>query len=122
MTTSKRAAGDLHESKAAEYLQNQGLKLLDSNHHSRFGEIDLIMMDQKTLVFIEVRYRRNKSFGGAAISVTPAKQRKIALTASQYLQSKGKSDVPCRFDIVAVTGQQELHTQWIKNAFESPLW
>ena len=121
MNSSKRETGDLHELSAADYLQSRGLKLLASNHHSRHGEIDLIMQDQDTLVFIEVRYRRNKNFGGAAISVTPAKQKKIALTALQYLQKHKKTNTPCRFDVIAVTGQGDLEKQWIKGAFDSPL-
>lgn len=121
MADNKRSTGDLHEQQAVAYLTAKGLLLLDSNHSSRHGEIDLIMMDQDTLVFIEVRYRRNKSFGGAALSVTPAKQRKIALTALQYIQQKGKTHLPCRFDVIAVTGEKSTETEWIKNAFDSPL-
>lgn len=121
MKSSKRETGDLHEQSAADYLQSCGLKLLASNHHSRHGEIDLIMQDQETLVFIEVRYRRNKNFGGAAISVTPTKQKKIALTALQYLQKHKKTNTPCRFDVIAVTGEGTLEQHWIKNAFDSPL-
>lgn len=121
MPGSKRITGDLHERSAADFLQRQGLTLLESNHTSRHGEIDLIMQDQEVLVFVEVRYRRNNAFGGAAISVTPAKQRKIALTALAYLQRNGKTNAPCRFDIIAVTGQQVVESQWIKAAFDSPL-
>lgn len=121
MPGSKRITGDLHERSAADFLQQQGLTLLESNHHSRHGEIDLIMQDQETLVFVEVRYRRNKNFGGAAISVTPAKQRKIALTALAYLQRSRKTDAICRFDIIAINGQEILESQWIKSAFDSPL-
>lgn len=121
MTDSRRITGDLHERSAAEFLQQQGLTLLESNHHSRHGEIDLIMQDQDTIVFVEVRYRRNKNFGGAAVSVTPAKQRKIALTALAYLQRSRKTDFTCRFDVIAVTGQKVVESQWIKSAFDSPL-
>lgn len=121
MSNDKRTTGDLHEQNALDYLKGKGLKLLDSNHHSRHGEIDLIMQDKDTLVFIEVRYRRDKSFGGAALSVTPAKQRKIALTALQYIQRKGKSEMPCRFDVIAITGDNGDKSQWIKSAFDSPL-
>lgn len=121
MSGSKRITGDLHERSAADFLQKQGLKLLDTNLSSRHGEIDLIMQDKNTLVFVEVRYRRNKNFGGAAISVTAAKQRKIALTALTYLQRSGKTEMPCRFDVIAINGQEILDSQWIKNAFESPL-
>ncbi|OED40669.1 YraN family protein [Chromatiales bacterium (ex Bugula neritina AB1)] len=120
MTT--RDQGSLHESLACLYLQEQGLTLLTSNHHSRFGEIDLIMKDGETIVFVEVRYRRNASFGGAALSITPAKQRKITLTALHYLQQKRKNNEPCRFDVFAVTGQKNNSAPlWIKNAFDASL-
>lgn len=120
--SSRRDTGDAHEQLAADFLQSHGLTLLAANHRSRFGEIDLIMQDKSVLVFVEVRYRRNTTFGGAALSITPAKQRKIALTALQYLQKKGQSDMPCRFDVVAVTGGKDsAETEWIQNAFESPV-
>ena len=120
MKSSKRETGDIHEQDAANYLQSRGLKLLASNHSSRHGEIDLIMQDQETLVFIEVRYRRNRNFGGAAISVTPKKQRKIALTALHYLQKHKKTNTPCRFDVIAVTGEGTLEQHWICLLYTSP--
>jgi len=106
--------GKLNEQSAAEYLQSQGLDLLTTNYHSRHGEIDLIMRDGSVLVFVEVRYRRNKRYGGAAMSVTPAKQRKLTLTALLFLQKNKLTDHECRFDIVAI---HEDGTEWIKNAF-----
>ncbi len=116
MTT--RDEGNLHEEQACRFLQAQGLKLLTKNHHCRYGEIDLIMKDNATIVFIEVRFRRNASFGGAAISITPAKQRKIVLTAMHYLQSKRQDNALCRFDVFAVTGNDEAPV-WIKHAFDA---
>ena len=114
----KRATGDKHEVMALDYLQSHGLVLLGSNYHSRHGEIDLIMRDGDTLVFIEVRFRKNNRFGGAVLSITPEKQRKIALTALQYLQKHKKTESPCRFDAVEIT---DTNIQWIKAAFDSPL-
>ena len=114
----RRAEGEGHELKAAEYLCSQGLKLVDSNYHSRMGEIDLIMQDGDSIVFVEVRYRKNSHYGGAAMSITPAKQRKIALTALHYLQSKNKTNEVCRFDAVTISVSG---LNWIKNAFDSPL-
>jgi len=108
--------GDQNEKIASNYLRSQGLTLLTSNYHSRYGEIDLIMQDKDTLVFVEVRYRRSNKFGGAAMSITPGKQRKIALTAMQFLQKNNKTDQHCRFDVVAISEQE---TQWIKSAFDS---
>lgn len=103
------------EARAAIYLQQQGLKLLARNYRSRFGEIDLVMRDGVSLVFVEVRMRRSERFGGAAASITPAKQQKLALTASQYLQQHGAS--ACRFDAILL--DQAYNIVWIRNAFEA---
>ena len=108
--------GDHYEKIAGDYLRLQGLSLITSNYRSRYGEIDLIMHDENVLVFVEVRYRRSNKFGGAAMSITPAKQRKIALTAMTFLQKNNKTDHHCRFDVVAIS---EYGTQWIKSAFDS---
>jgi len=102
---------------AAIYLQQKGLKLLERNYQSRYGEIDLIMQSGKTLVFVEVRLRSSGSFGGAAISVTPIKQQKIIKTASQYLQKHG--DANCRFDVILMTKPSEDGIEWIPNAFDA---
>lgn len=101
---------------AATFLQQQGLKLITSNYHCRFGEIDLIMRDGKTLVFVEVRLRSNASFGGAGMSITPAKQQKLARTAEHYLQQHGSTS--CRFDAVLMDKASVQHIEWIKNAFD----
>ncbi len=114
----KRAQGEQHESEAARHLISAGLQLLESNYHSRQGEIDLIMQDGRTLVFVEVRYRKSNRFGGAAGSITPAKQRRIALTALHYLQSKRQTNAICRFDAVTISASG---LDWIKDAFHSPL-
>lgn len=84
------------------------------------GEIDLIMIDKDTLVFVEVRYRENDTFCTPLETVTRAKQRKVIKAASFYLTTKLKShDIPCRFDVVGVTrdANEQLHYEWIKNAF-----
>jgi putative endonuclease len=84
------------------------------NHRCRGGEIDLICQDGKTLVFVEVRLRRNGDFGGAAASITPVKQGRIVRAARHYLLTKGKSDHDCRFDCVLLDGER---IEWIKDAF-----
>lgn len=116
--STNQSAGNRYEQHAVEFLQQQGLALLCKNHHCRFGEIDLIMKDGKTIVFVEVRYRKNPGFGGAAVSVTTQKQRKIALTALHYLQKVKKPDAICRFDVLAFN---ETDREWIQDAFQSPL-
>lgn len=108
--------GDDAEVLAINYLQQQGLTLIDRNYHSRRGEIDIIMEDSGTLIFIEVKYRQSEQFGSAAEMVTPQKQQKIITTALHYLQQH-KLDRPCRFDVVTITPKSG--TQWIKGAFEA---
>lgn len=117
MKLNKNNLGLDAEKIAATFLAEHGLKLVTQNYHCRFGEIDLVMRDGKTLVFVEVRMRSSAQFGGAAASVTRAKQNKIMLTAQHFLQQHGES--ACRFDVVLVhqRGQQEV--EWIQNAFEA---
>lgn len=107
--------GQSAESHAAAFLQRHGLKLLTRNWRCRFGEIDLVMQDGVTLVFIEVRLRSRSDFGGAAASVTPAKQKKLLAAARQYLTTLNTLP-PCRFDVVALNGNAP--PDWIKNAFD----
>jgi putative endonuclease len=107
--------GQSAESHAEAFLKTQGLKLLTRNWRCRFGEIDLVMQDGTTTVFVEVRLRSRSDFGGAAASVTPAKQKKLLAAARQYLSTL-KTLPPCRFDVVALTGSAP--PEWIRNAFE----
>lgn len=111
----KSLLGQTAESSAAAFLQANGLKLVARNWRCRFGEIDLVMQDGATLVFVEVRLRRRSDFGGAAASVTPAKQKKLLAAARQYLATL-KTLPPCRFDVVALAGGGA--PEWIRNAFE----
>jgi len=105
------------EQLAAKYLQQQGLIMLTSNYRCKFGEIDLVMRDAKTLVFIEVRLRSNVSFGGGAASITKSKQQKLARTAEHYLQQYGNS--ACRFDAVVMNKADTNNIEWIRNAFDA---
>jgi putative endonuclease len=91
------------------------LRLLERNYRCRFGEIDLIMSDGRTLVFVEVRYRRNKSFGGAVESITGAKREKLLRAARHYMAAR-KGLPACRFDAVLLNGDTE-ELEWIENAF-----
>ena len=119
-----RELGEATESLACEYLESKGLKLLERNFNCRFGEIDLIMQNTDSLVFVEVRYRRNNDFGSGAESITTSKQSKLIKTASAYLQRHAKlSKYPARFDVVSITGPIETDSinnidfDWIENAF-----
>ncbi len=108
--------GDQAEQLAADFLHNQGLKLLEKNYRCRFGEIDLILLHKKTLVFAEVRLRKNQNFGGAAASITAQKQTKIIHTAQHYLSMQHNLPA-CRFDVVLLNELSDNHIEWIQNAF-----
>ncbi len=113
--TSRKKSGDDAEQQACKYLQAHGLKLLDKNFSIKAGEVDLIMSDGEMLVFVEVRYRKNADFGGAAASVTSKKQQRIIKAALAY-QQKHAPQSSMRFDVVAIEGDnRELN--WIKSAF-----
>ena len=107
--------GQSAEARAEAFLKTHGLKLVVRNWRCRFGEIDLVMQDGPTLVFVEVRLRSRAEFGGAVASVTASKQRKLLATARQYLSSLATLP-PCRFDVVAFAGAAP--PEWIKNAFD----
>ena len=99
------------EARAQRFLQQQGLKLIEKNFRCRVGEIDLIMRDEQIMVFVEVRFRKDQRFGGAAASVGRIKQQRLWRSASTYLMRFPRAPA-CRFDLVAIEGN-DLH--WIKN-------
>lgn len=101
---------------AAHYLQQHGLKLLQTNYRCRFGEIDLIMQDGDTHIFVEVRLRSSAVFGGAAASIDARKQAKLLKTAQFYL-SAFRRIPPCRFDAVLMQSTDPQQIEWIKSAF-----
>ncbi len=108
------------ENLACDYLKLQKLTLLDQNFHSKHGEIDLIMLDETCYVFIEVKYRKNDTFGGGFAAVNSTKQKKIQYCAQYYLQQKqlNEYNTECRFDIITLVGNIETpKITWIKNAF-----
>lgn len=111
----KTLLGQTAEKRAEKFLRGHGLTCRARNWRCRFGEIDLIMQDGDTCVFVEVRLRTHAGFGGAAASVTPTKQRKLLAAARHYLATLA-SLPPCRFDVVALSG--EATPEWIRNAFD----
>jgi putative endonuclease len=115
----RKAAGAVAEQAAFEFLQARGLKPVARNYRCRGGELDLVMLDGKTLVFAEVRYRATADFGGAAGSVTWHKQRRIIFAAKHFLMTHSSlSHLPARFDIVAVSGHwQAPRIEWLRAAF-----
>jgi len=108
-----QAIGQAGENQALDYLQERGFRLIERNFRSKFGEIDLIMQQDhpvSQIVFVEVRLRASAQFGGAQASVTPAKQRRLLLTAQWYLQ-RFSTPPRCRFDLVAIENGQIVWLQ-----------
>ncbi|MEM6640786.1 MAG: YraN family protein [Pseudomonadota bacterium] len=107
-----------HEQHALDHLQAHGLELLTRNYRCRIGEIDLIVQDGDTTVFVEVRYRKSGRHGGALASIHHGKAWRIARTAQAYLKACGApADTPIRFDVVAIDGEPP-RLSWVRAAFE----
>ena len=99
------------EALAAEYLMRQGLAIVARNFRTRFGEIDLIARDGRTLVFVEVRMRRSTGYGGAAESITPRKRARLVAAANGYLALLGR-EPPCRFDAILLRALDAGTIEW----------
>lgn len=115
---SRQQKGARYELLACRHLEQAGLVFVAANVRYRVGELDLIMRDGRQWVFVEVRYRRDARFGGAAVSVTWRKQQKLLRSAALWLAARNASfdTVDCRFDVVAITGQQ---LTWLPDAFQA---
>jgi len=125
LTSPKQRQGSLFEQQACEFLQAQGLRLITQNwQQPKIGELDLVMMETgrtwSTLVFIEVRQRKQSGFGDAALSVTASKQRKVIKAARYFLQQHPEySDYECRFDVIAYnTVDKNTQQSGIERAIE----
>ncbi len=113
----KREIGNKYEALANQYLSRQGLNLIEHNFTTKFGEIDLIMRDKDTTVFVEVKYRKHNKFGDAAEFVNHSKRLKLIKTAYVWLSRQNRSphSTSFRFDVVAIH-QDGTDINWIKNA------
>lgn len=113
-----RKIGEAIECLASKMVAAAGCTIIERNYYAPCGEIDLIASDGDVLVFIEVKYRKRSSFGGALASISTGKQQKLVKTARHYLVSHKKYDkIPCRFDVICVEGNGQIN--WIKNAFSA---
>jgi putative endonuclease len=121
MAVDRRARGNASEDAARILLKRAGLREVAANANYRGGELDLVMDDHGTLVFVEVRYRRSRAFGGGAASVDIGKRRKLVLAAQLFLVGHRQyAQAPCRFDVIEAEGDPaapQLH--WIKDAFRA---
>lgn len=111
----KRTIGSRYEESAAAFLEQNGYSILEKNYRDRYGEIDLVAEEGRYLVFVEVKYRKNRDCGYPEEAVNSEKQKRIRHTARYYLYKHGLSEeTPCRFDVVAVMGDE---IRLIKDAF-----
>lgn len=108
-----RAAEDL----AIRHLKQHGLAILQRNFRTRRGEIDVIAHDGATLVFVEVRLRGSRSFGGAAASITAHKRARLIAAANEYL-ARHRAPPPCRFDAVLLDALDESAVEWLRNVLD----
>lgn len=117
----RQALGSSAEDAACAHLLAHGLTLLARNVRFRFGELDLVMRERDTLVFVEVRRRADCGFGDGAVSVDRRKRRRVILAARAWLQrQRGVTHLPCRFDVVSVRGTDDaLAIHWIPAAFDA---
>lgn len=122
MKINQNNAGLEAEKLAATFLTNNGLKLVTQNYHCRYGEIDLVMKEAVTLVFVEVRLRSNSQFGTAGASITVKKQQKLIATAQHFLQNHDSAkhrDSACRFDAILMNKADLNSIEWLRNAFDA---
>lgn len=120
LSPSNKHVGSAAEEVAYQYLIKQGLKPIVRNYACKLGEIDLIMEDARSLVFVEVRYRKQITYGSPFESVNFSKQQKLIKTAKHYLQKqRSYCTQACRFDVVAIVKQAESYNvDWLKDAFQ----
>lgn len=120
MTARRQAVGRRGEEAARAFLRRRGVRILAENFACAAGEIDLIGREGDTLVFIEVKARSSDAFGPPQFAVHLRKQRQIVRTAQWYLAAQRMPEVPCRFDVLAVTFPEEggsPRVDWVRDAF-----
>jgi putative endonuclease len=111
---SRAVAGAGAEALAAEFLARQGLAIVERNWRRRCGELDLVARDGDTLVFVEVRLRRGRDFGGAAASITAVKRARLVNAANLYLAGLSRTP-PCRFDAVLLDALDPARIEWLRD-------
>lgn len=118
---STRARGAEFEHAARRHLLAAGLDEVARNANSRYGELDLVMRERDTLVFVEVRYRSDARYGGGGASVDAHKRRKLVRAAQAFLARHPRyADLPCRFDVIEAEGDPAApRLNWLKDAFRA---
>jgi putative endonuclease len=114
----RKKTGAWGERMAAEYLENHGVRILEKNTHTAYGEIDLIGEDNNQIVFVEVKTRRSKRFGDPEVSVNSKKQDHMINSALHYLQERNLLDSEWRIDVITLCAipAKPVEFRWFKNA------
>lgn len=99
--------GKTGEDLACEELRRRGYAILDRRYRTRSGELDIVARDGRTLVFVEVKTRASSWFGSPFEAVTAAKRRRVLAMAADYLARRGPRRANCRFDVAAVTFDED---------------
>ena len=115
MSLIRKLLGRDGEDRAAKHLSEQGYRILERNYSAPQGELDLIALDGDTLAFVEVKTRKSFAFGAPELAVDRRKQDRMIKAALGYLKYKKLHQMPCRFDVVAISGDK---VELIRNAFE----
>ena len=123
MNMIRKKLGGAGEGVAAVFLQKQGYRILDTNVHTPYGELDIVALDSETLAFIEVKTRRGEQFGHPFDAVTAYKQKAIIKSSLEYIHKNNYFDFEYRFDVVGFCFNSPFDTkiELIKNAFEFEL-
>ncbi|MDH4164174.1 MAG: YraN family protein [Nitrospirota bacterium] len=119
MSLLSKLLGRSGEDSASRFLAGQGYRILERNFRIAAGEIDLIAMDRDTIVFVEVKTRTSDAYGAPELAVDTRKQARMTKAALAYLAARKLHQMPCRFDIVAITRMPEERIELIRNAFET---
>ncbi|MEW6448418.1 MAG: YraN family protein [Bacillota bacterium] len=112
MTEKRKRLGETAEAFAVNFLKRKGYRILAQNYRCRYGEIDIVALDNRVLVFIEVRAKGSAAFGLPQESVGRRKQKKLREVARHYLATEREKGTVCRFDVVAV--QYDVENQKVK--------
>lgn len=117
MGSDRKRIGSEGEERAARHLEKQGYRILERNYRAPYGEIDLIALDRGELVFVEVKTRTSDAFGAPQLAVNHRKQERMVKAALGYLAFKNLHQMPCRFDVVAISAAGGKEIEVIRNAF-----
>lgn len=118
MSLLRKLLGRTGEDLAAKHLEGRGYRILERNYSAPYGEIDLIALDGGTVAFVEVKTRTTDAYGSPELAVDRRKQERMVKAALGYLRHKKLHQMPCRFDVVAISGADSERIEVIQNAFE----